>query len=260
MSQTLKNRVDSYLESTDFKLLNKLPIVICLNGKSTSKITSLLDKPFCSKFSDGMLSTTMNLCSEIDGILMAYQYNDEIILIIRNDQNIDTMPWCNNKLQKICSMTSSMATCYFNNYISKLESNIMGDLIFTAQVFPVPTISEAINIIIYKQQHSFHTSIQFACFYELLQTYNKEEIKEMLNGLSIDEKIDLLKQERNIDFNQYPHIFRRGAACYKTPKIINGIMKNKWSINTELPIFAKDQSFLNNLFRLGSDIFRKENF
>jgi tRNA(His) 5'-end guanylyltransferase len=79
----------------------------------------------------------------------------------------------------------------------------------------------------------------------------------MLNGLSIDEKIDLLKQEVDIDFNSYPLAFRRGVACYKVPRITNdGSTKNKWTINHELPIFTKDQSFLSNIFKNGADIFR----
>jgi tRNA(His) 5'-end guanylyltransferase len=133
----------------------------------------------------------------------------------------------------------------------------MNDLIFTTQVFTVPNIAEAINTIIYKQQQNFHTSIQFACFYELLKKYDKNTIKEMLTGLSVDEKIDLLSQECNVDFNNYPLSYRRGAACYRVPKVIDQIVKNKWYINEELPIFTKDQTFLSNIFKNGADIFRQ---
>ncbi len=80
----------------------------------------------------------------------------------------------------------------------------------------------------------------------------------MLSGLTVDEKIDLLHQECGIDFNEYPHSFRRGATCYKIPKIVaDGVMKTKWTINAEPPIFTKDQSFLSNIFKNGADIFRE---
>lgn len=253
----LKDRIDSYQELSNFKLLNRVPIIICINGRSFSKITSLLDKPYCTKFAECMLSTTLKLCSEIEGALFAYQCNDEINIVARNDQTLETNPWYDNKLQKICSVTSSISTLHFHNCTSLKELNLMGEPIFTSQVFAVPNIMEAINTMIYKQQHNFHISIQLSSFYELLKRgYDKNTIKEMLSNLSVDEKIDLLQQECNIDFNQYPLSFRRGAACYKIQKIINDTVKNKWTINSDLPIFTKDQSFLNNIFRMGTDIFR----
>lgn len=253
----LKDRIDSYQEASDFKLLNRLPIIICVNGRSFAKNTSLIDKPYCPKFSECMLSTTLKLCSEIEGAIFAYQHNDEIVIVVRNDQNSETSPWYDNKLQKICSITASIATSHFNNCVNAIDLNLLGDVVFTSQVFAVPNIVEAINAMIFKQQQNFHTSIQFACFYELLKKYDKNNIKEMLTGLSIDEKIDLLHQECDVDFNEYPTIFKRGAACYKIPKVIKGVsMKNKWNVNLELPIFTKDQSFLSNIFRMGADIYR----
>ena len=258
----LKDRIDSYQESTNYKLLNRVPIVISINGRAFSKLTSLLDKPYCPKLAECLISTMMRLCSEVEGTIFAYQHNDEIILIIRNDQNLESAPWYDNRIQKICSITSSIATLHFNHCASTIDLNFMGEPLFISQVFAVPNIMEAINTIVFKQQYNFHTSIQFACFYELLnKKYDKNTIKDMLAGLSVDEKIDLLHQECEIKFNEYPQVFRRGTACYKVPKVSDdGTMKNKWMINETLPIFTKDQSFLTNIFKNGADIFRKDSF
>lgn len=258
MGFKLKERVDSYQAATDYKLLNRVPIIICLNGRAFSKATQLLDKPYCKKFAECMMSTMLHLCTMVEGVLFSYQFNDEIVIIARNDQTSETSPWFDNKIQKICSATAAISTKHFNECVNKLTLNMVGDPIFISQVFVVPTIGEAINTIVYKQQQNFHASIQSSCLYELIKKYDKNSIKEMLTGLNIDEKMDLLSQECNVDFNNYPTIFRRGSACYKAPKIIDGIMKNKWYLNSELPIFTKDQSFLTNIFRMGSDIFRAE--
>jgi len=231
-----------------------------VNGRSFSKLTSLLDKPFCPKFAECILSTMMQLCTNIEGALFAYQYNDEIVVVARNDQGQDTLPWYDNRVQKICSVTASIATLHFNKCAAALDLNLLGEPIFTSQVFAVPNIVEATNTLICKQQNNFHTSIQAACFYELLKKNDKNAIKEMLSGLSMDERIDLLHQECQIDFNEYPGVFRRGAACYKVPKVSeDGTMKNKWFVNADLPIFTKDQAFLGNIFRMGADIFRGDN-
>lgn len=257
MSQKLKERIASYQNITDYRLLAKLPLIICINGKSFSKLTSLIEKPYDAVFAECMFSTMLSLVNEIEGCIFAYQYNDEIVLVTRNDQNIETVPWCDNKIQKIVSIISSLTTLYFNECNLSTGLNLLGSPIFSAQVFTVPNLAEAVNTIIYKQQHNFLTSIQFSCFYELLKkSYDKNNIRDMLSGLTVDEKIDLLKQECNVEFNSYPLTFRRGAACYKIPKISDGVMKHKWMLNSELPIFTKDQSFLNNIFKMGCDIFR----
>jgi tRNA(His) 5'-end guanylyltransferase len=256
MAISLKDRMDSYSESANTKLLPKVPLIINVNGRSFSKNTSLLDKPYCPKFAECIYSTMIKLCSDIDGTVFAYQHSDEITLAVRNDQNVDTTPWYDNKIQKICSAVSAIATMHFNTCSDAIGLNLLGEPIFITQVYAVPNIAEAINAFVYKQQQNFQTSIQFACFYELLKKYDKPTIKEMLAGLSVDEKVDLLSQECNIDFNEYPISYRRGAACYKIPKVTNGIMKNKWFINSDLPIFTKDQSFVSNIFKHGSDIFR----
>lgn len=260
MSNKLKDRIESYQSATDYKLLPRVPIVICINGRGFSKVTQLLDKPYCPKFSECIISTMLRLCTDVEGALFGYQFNDEIVIVARNDQSNDTTPWYDNRLQKICSVTSAVATMHFNECAQEIKLDVTGDPIFTSQVFVVPTIAEAVNSLIFKQQQNFHTSIQSACLYELIKSHDKHTIKEMLSGLSVDEKIDLLAQECSVDFNSYPLAFRRGVAAYKVPKVSGDSMKNKWHLNLEPPIFTKDQSFLSNIFKNGADIFRQESF
>jgi tRNA(His) 5'-end guanylyltransferase len=250
---TLKERIDSYKNIFDYKLLPKLPIVICINGKSSSKVTSLLEKPYSEDFSNCMLATMFHLCNDVEGTVFGYQSNDEIVLILRNDQNLETKTWLDNRIQKICSVTSSLASLSFNNHASDLELNLSGNYYFTSQIFTVPNVVEAINALVYKQQGNFLNSIQYACFYELLnRDYDRAKIKEMLTDLSTDEKIELLSQECEIDFHNYPLNFRRGAACYRVSKTNDqDVTKYKWTVNKDLPIFTKDHNFLNNIFKNG---------
>jgi tRNA(His) guanylyltransferase len=254
MSNKLADRINSYQITSDFKLLPRLPIIISVNGRGFSKLTSLLDKPYDEKLAECFLSTMLRLCSDIEGVVFAFAHNDEIVLVLRNDQHPDTLPWFDNKIQKIVSISSSIATVHFNQCATAVDLNLMGEGLFTSQVYVVPNIVEAINSLVFKQQHNFHTSIQFASFYELLKKYNKDEIKQMLMGLSIDERIDLLHQECEIDFNLYPMAFRRGVGCYKVPRVSDSGSKTKWHLNNELPIFTKDTAFLKNIFGNGVDI------
>ncbi len=247
----LKDRIDSYINGSEYKLLPKVPLVIEVNGRGFSKATSLLDKPYCPKFAECMNSVLLRLCNEIEGVLFGYGFNDELVFITRNDQNLETEPWLDNKINKICSIVSGIASLHFHECAKLVELNLLGSPGFIVRPYVVPTISEAINCLIYKQQFNFYKSLQLACFYEFL----KKERPVDLTGLSLDEKRNLLLQE-GINFNSYPLPFRRGVGCYKTPKIINEVMKNKWIINEEMPIFTANQVFLSNIMKMGADIFR----
>lgn len=257
---TIKERISSYEDISNYKLLPKLPVIIQINGRSFSKVTSFLNKPYCNNFADVMATTMLQLCLEIEGATFGYQYNDEIVIVARNDQNLETVPWYDNRIQKISSIAASIATLHFNNICNEKNINLLGDPIFLAHTYTTPSIIEAIHVIVLKQQQNFQNAIQASCFYELIKKYKKETIKEMMVGLTIDEKIDLLHQERNVNFNEYPASFKRGVACYRSPKIINNdVVKNKWIINKELPIFTQDHSLLVNIFKHGADILRKDN-
>lgn len=261
MSNKLKDRIDEHRASYDYRILSRLPIAICVNGRAFSKVTSLLDKPYDSKFAECIMSTMMRLCNEVEGTIFAYYYNDEIVVITRNDQKEDTSPWYDNRVQKIASVTASIASIHFNNCANAIELNLMGEPVFTSQVFAVPQIAEAINTLVLKQQQNSYLSVQNACVYELLKKYDKNTIKEMIGGLTIDERIDLLQQECKVDFHEYPTVYRRGAACYRIPKVMpDGTAKNKWFVNTNLPLFTKEQSWMSNIFKHGADIFREESF
>jgi tRNA(His) 5'-end guanylyltransferase len=200
----------------------------------------------------------LKLCYDVEGAIFGYQHNDEICLLLRNNQHHETTPWFDNKLQKICSVSSSIASVHFNNCANTIDLDLLGDPIFTSQVFVVPDLTEATNTMIYKQQHNAYASVNLACFYELIKKYDKDTIKKMINGMNLDDRIELLNQECGIDFNDYPAVLRRGSACYKAPKITTDGVRNKWIINNNLPIFAKDQNFLNQIFRNGTDIVRTE--
>ena len=254
----LKDRVESYQQQSDYKLLNKLPVIIILNGRSFKKTTSLLEKPYSENFVNCMLSTCLKLCSEVEGTVFCYYNNDEIMLVTRNDQTNDTSAWFDNKIQKIVSVVSSIATLHFNTIASEMNLNLIGEAHFSTKVFTVPNTSEAVNSVIFKQQQNFYQAVDLACYYELSKKYDKNMIKEMISGISVDEKLYILQQECGINFDDYPDIFRNGAACYKVPKLYGENLKNIWTINTEIPIFSKKQSLLSYILNNGMDIFRHD--
>jgi tRNA(His) guanylyltransferase len=258
---SVKDRVQGYSQISQNRLLPKLPIITIINGRGFSRITSLLDKPYSSELAQCLYSALLTLMGEIDGAVFGYSFSDQIIIISRNDQTLETQPWLNNDAQKISSITASIATLQFNNYAASIDLSIMGDATFYSEVFVVPSITEAINVLVAKQQDCFQSSVYQACFFELLKKHDRNDIRNMLSGTTIDEKTNLLSQECSIDFADYPLAFRRGVACYRAPKVVlyegKEEIKHKFVLNSELPIFTKEFGFLGSIFQNGMDILRK---
>lgn len=254
---TLKDRVNSYQTIYSQKIMPRLPIVITINGRSFRRITSKIEKPFSLEFLNVMCATMVKLCHEIEGAVFAYMFSDEITIIVRNDQSLETQAWFQNDIQAMVSVSASIATLEFNSAAKSCDLLLIGEPTFVSNVFAVPNLTEAANVIVCKQQLAQHRSLTSAVLHELTKKYGDDAI-DILQNRTSEEKEELL-QEYGIHFNSYPTAYRRGVACYRAPTVVHSkdgqVIKNKWVVNTELPIFAKDQ-FLSNIFKSGSDIFR----
>jgi|SRR5271166_614417 len=251
--QTLKDRIKSYEELSDYKLLPKVPVVIVLNGRSFRKVSSLLPKPFGGAFTELMVATCIKLAQEIDGTAFIYSFNDEIVIIARNDRSIDTNCWYDNRIQKVASAAASIATLEFNRVAKSNGIPLFGDPIFTSSVFAVPTITEAINVLLSKQQEAFYISLYNACFYELLKKHTVDTVRQTLSEKTAQAKADILLEKCGIDFDLYDLQFRRGFACYRQPQGIlterGEEIQNKLLVNMELPLFVKQPEFLSGILK-----------
>jgi tRNA(His) 5'-end guanylyltransferase len=253
---TLRERIEEYDLNSDYYLMRRVPVIIVLNGRSFKKITSLLTKPFSTEFMELMCGVVIKLMQEIDGSIFGYSFNDEIILVIRNDMNHNTEAYFDNRIQKIVSAAASIATLELNRLARSNNIELFGDPTFTAKTFTTPNITEAINTLIYFQQIAFHTAITNATFYELLKTHDIDSVRQTILEKSAQEKAEILFNECGIVFEKnYPLAFRRGVAVYRKEKKItfDGVeqIKKKLTIDVELPIFPKSQEFLGSIFNKG---------
>lgn len=248
---TLKDRIQGYENTTNFKLTKKLPVIITLNGRSFRKTTSLLQKPYSSEFVEAMCAAIIKLSSHLDGVMFAYSYNDQIILVLRNDQSLETEAWCDNNVQKMVSISSSIASLAFKTTVEANNIKLVGEPIFAASTFIVPSITEAVNVLIEKQQEAYYSAIAMSCYYELAKIFNPDLIPQIIANKTIEEKYKMLHEKCGINFSDYPLSFVRGVACYRVPKVITtangGEIKNKLTIDIELPFFAKNQEFLYDI-------------
>jgi len=257
------NRHDAYEDAYDFKIISKLPVLINVSGRSFSRLTRRLDRPFCNKLINVFKNTLLQTICQLDGAVFGFQYSDQFVFVLRNDRTFDDKPWYQNKIQDINSIVSSLISVnFFKNLVLEDELNELdGDAIFKTKVFALPSLNEVVNHLILKQQFCYGDAIFRATQAEFTKIYGKLETDKLLYGKKLDEKIGLLQDSCQIDYETYyPKSYRLGVAVYKIPKIIkssNGdFQKNKWTIDSNLPSFIEDRNFLSNIIYSGHDVFR----
>jgi len=245
-----------YESNFDITLTNRLPVIIRLDGKGFSKFTKKIDaeKPFDNRLSDWMANAMKNVASKIEGCVFGFTQSDEITLVLRNDQSLETVPWFGNRLQKICSITSSMITANFNAEIfnSHQQETDLPLAYFDARAFVVPNIDEMINCLIWRQQDCTKNSISCACYYEVAKLRGKKTTRKTMEGLNKKQQQELLFSETGINWNDYATRFKRGIGCRKVEKNYCNdevvYTRSVWGFDYELPIFSTNRDYLKNIY------------
>ncbi len=268
-NKSIETRMREYEHVTRSHLPRRIPAIIRVDGKAFSSFTKGLEKPFDNFFRNVMQLTMQYMCENIQGCVFGYTQSDEISLLLTDYETITTDAWFDYNIQKMCSVSASMATLAFNKFwVEKFQMRIddldeeawsagtsyMVDIIqpkmftamFDARVFSIPK-DEVCNYFIWRQQDATRNSIA-----TVGQTYFSQKD---LNGRSQNEIQEMLWQQHSINWNTYPIAYKRGVCCSKvlreTPmenprnpgkEIV--VARRKWVIDREPPIFTQDREYV----------------
>ena len=246
---SLGNRMKEYENCFNIKMPRKLPVIIRIDGKSFHSMVKKWNchKPFDESFKEAMRFTAFNLAEEISGTIFVYTQSDEISLIIKNDQTLETQPWFDNKMQKIVSIAASKASSLFNYYLFKLENNInnINELAnFDARCFIVPNDHEIINYLIWRQQDCIKNSVSMLA--------NSYFSSKQLHGKNVEDRRNMLK-EVGIDWKKIDYCYKHGSMVSRKPKFfINHKSgekneRNKWELEEVDFLFHNDKEKLSDL-------------
>lgn len=238
-----------YEQVYDQAIVRRIPVIVRVDGKGFSKFTKQIkcQKPFDEALSQAMVSATMQVADNIEGCIFAYTQSDEASFVILNDQSQESVPWFGNRVQKMASIIASMATAHFNNSLG----GGMPSAYFDARVFAVPTLLEAANYLVWRQQDATRNSIQLATYYGVADKIGKKTAMKKLHGLNTKEQQELLFKETGINWNDYPTKFKRGVGFYKETfeKVVDGnkVIRSGWKTDEDIPVFSADKEFLKNI-------------
>jgi tRNA(His) guanylyltransferase len=262
MAQSLQQRQVGYEQTYNQNIIGRIPVVIKIDGRSFNRVTKNTQRPFCQKTMLLLNSTMLNLAKQIDGVLFGFQYSDKIFFILRNDRSPDEDPWFGNNIQKLSSVSASMATYEFMNQLWAADDPpaLEGSITFASHVFGVPNVTEAINYLIYRQFRCMQNALNESVQSVLWPRYGKQT-PSFLEDKSMDQRQQML-HEAGFDFESLPAAYRLGSAAYLVPTLVDisqgQITSHKWLLDFNCPLFSKSQDRLRTILTTGSDIFRPE--
>lgn len=258
----LGDRMKQYEYVTRTYLPCRMPVIVRIDGRSFHTFTKGFTKPFDALLSDAMARTASKLLESVEGCVFAYAQSDEISLLLKNDQTLETNAWFDNNLSKIISLSASIATLYFNRYFAEsmdayeenwnIDEKVMNayykaidkGATFDARAFVIPE-GEVVNYFIWRQEDATKNSIQMVA--------QANFPHKQLQGLNCSQLQEKLFQEKGINWGEDTLTkYKRGIAVYKkeieveTP---NGVvMRNKAFIDEGIPIFTQDRKFIEERY------------
>lgn len=236
VNDALGTRMKTYYEDpAKTSLIRRMPVAIRVDGKAFHTFTRGFQKPYDRLLMTTMQETMLYLCENIQGCILGYTQSDEITLILVDYQKLETSAWFDNEVEKICSVSASMATLAFNKFFDANVCNLDPDVsseksnayymasqrgaLFDSRCFNIPK-EEVTNLIYWRQLDAMRNSVQMAgravFSHRELEHRNTDEIKAMLLA-------------RGIDWEAYATDEKRGSCCVK------GLQG--WAIDREIPIF-----------------------
>lgn len=264
---TLGTRMKSYEAVSKSYLMRRTPVIIRLDGKAFHTFTRGLDKPFDKDFVNIMQQTMLHLCENIQGCVLGYTQSDEITLVLVDYQDRDTCAWFDNQVQKIVSVSASLATLYFNQQLSEMLRDLEEDIqaadyslpqahnynknivkynkwcdkeykaLFDSRAFNVPQY-EVINNLIWRQQDATRNSIN-----SVAQSLFSHKELQGINSKDLQNK---MLTEKDVNWDNFSTTLKRGSCAIKDSE-------GKWFIDNEIPIFTDDRDYIDKLIFLDGD-------
>jgi tRNA(His) 5'-end guanylyltransferase len=153
-----------------------------------------------------MSEVTKYLCENIQGCILGYTQSDEISLLLVDFDKPTTSAWFDGNIQKMASISASMATAKFNE-VRRLREAHKNLAFFDSRVFTISDRIEVMNYFIWRQKDATRNSISMAA----QSMFSHKE----LQGKSSSALQEMMFTIKGVNWNDYPVSCKNGTMVTK---------------------------------------------
>lgn len=271
----LAKRMKDYESISKTKLMKRCPVICRIDGKAHHSFCRGFKRPFDEIYVKSMQETAKHLCENIQGVVLSYQQSDEITLVMIDYEKLNTSPYFDYEVQKLC------ATMAFNKAFYKafdewghenlpdwdmggtnepVDESIMKlcevygkaqdkGAMFDCRCFNIPK-EEVTNAIYWRQLDAARNSIQMVG----QANFSHKELQYK----SCNDIQDMLILQKGINWNNFPTHLKRGSCCikeeYKDSSVLPDmqVTRTRWVVDQEIPIFKNEgREYIEKLINVG---------
>lgn len=254
---SLGDRMKEHENKSNIMLPPKHPVIGRLDGKAFHTFTKGFERPWDPNFIRCMEDTAKYLCENIQGCKIAYVQSDEISVLLTDFEKENTQGWFDYKLQKMVSISASLATGAFLTSFFKEFEEFQKDLLdkrkiaaFDSRFFSINKM-EVNNYFHWRQSDAIRNSVQMLARHHFSHKKCHRKSNEQLKKMLIEEK--------GVDWKSLPTNYRRGTCVIKVEKEEDisyrrggelktaRVNRKRWVIDREIPLFLANKEYVNSL-------------
>lgn len=271
-NDSLGDRMKNYENSFRHYLSKRMPVILRVDGSHFHTYTKGCKRPVDQGLVECMNDTAIELCKKVQGCQLAYVQSDEISLLVTNYQDIDTQSWFDNNLQKMISISASIASVTFTMNSWKIwvpvkvdpgadpasECDFNKPAYFDSRAFVLPK-EDVNNYFLWRQQDATRNSVQMLArtlySHKELNNKNNSELQDMCwnKGINWNDCPTFQKRGRCIVKRQLVKMANIRPYTDKTGKLVTPseraykeatTVRTVWAVDNEIPIFSQDKSYV----------------
>ncbi len=253
MKDNLGDRMKGYERVYNYKLVRRTPVIIRVDGKAFHTVTKVITAEIDPTEAYGpgemlhrvMMQTALNMCKNMQNCVLAYTQSDEISFLLRDWDKHETEQWFDGTIQKIASISASMATICFSDAWAFIFGGRPKNAMFDARAYNVPK-EDVENYFIWRQKDATRNSIQMIA--------RKHFSHKELHGKNGNQIQEMLWSEHDCNWNDYLTWKKRGAAIYRKSdeyeyegnplKDAEFVYRERWYMDDNMPILTEDRDYI----------------
>jgi tRNA(His) guanylyltransferase len=199
----LGDRMKAYEAAEDRRFAPGLPIYARIDGRSFSRFTKGMKRPYDPAMTAAMVATVKGLVADTHARI-GYTQSDEISLVWLADAP-GSQTFFDGRVQKLCSILGSLATAHFTAALlasDELRERASRLPHFDCRVVQLPSKVEAANMFLWRELDARKNAVSMAA----QAVFSHKQ----LHGQGQADMLAMLA-EAGVDFDAYPSSFTRGT-------------------------------------------------